>query len=105
MTSERQRHLRRERQSVERRRAGKQGDARETQRLQVEADMRRSFAQKRRRHIEAFVLWGVAVVIAATHLIEHTGALRIMSLSLEDLLIGWPVAGILGVAGGIIYGT
>ncbi len=36
---------------------------------------------------------------------EHAEVLRLMSPTLEDLVIGWPTAALLALAGGIVYGT
>ena len=33
------------------------------------------------------------------------GALRLMALAMENLCTGWPMAGLVAVIGGIIYGT
>ncbi len=105
MGSARERQLRRERKAVARRRAGREHNAEETRRQQASATLRRGYAHKRRRHITAASMWAVAGVMAITHGIEHAGALRIMSPGLEDLLIGWPMAVVLALAGAFVYGT
>ena len=79
--------------------------ARETQRQQAQAAARRDYSLRRRRHTQAWALWIVAIVMAVAHLFEHAGAVRLMTPALEDLLIGWPMAGLLAIIGGILYGT
>lgn len=105
MTAGRKRQLRRQRQGVERRRAAHEHDARETQRQQVAAELRQAYVQHHRRHIAAFSMWALAVILAVSHIFEHTGTLRLMSPGLEDILIGWPMAGVLAVSGAFVYGT
>jgi len=90
---------------VERRRSAEEVDAKETQRLQAIAAAQRDLAAAQRRHRRAYALWVLAVILAVTHLFEHTNSIRLMSSGLEDLLIGWPMAIVLGIAGGIVYGT
>lgn len=80
-------------------------EARATQRQQEIAAAQRDFADRRRRHRIAYVLWVVAVVLAVTHLLEHTDSIQLMSRGLEDLLLGWPMAGALAIVGGVVYGT
>ena len=104
MSSARQRQLRRERQQVDRRRTAREPIARETQRRQAEAAIRSDFQRQRRRHAIAYLLLALAVVIAIGHFFEHWGAVELMAPALQDLLIGWPMAGLLAVTAAIIYG-
>ena len=104
MPSERQRQLHRERKSLARRQQARQAEARETQRQQAAAEARRAFAHRRHRHVAAFSIWALAVVMAVTHVFEHAGTLRIMSPGLEDFFIGWPMAAVLGIVGAVAYG-
>ena len=55
--------------------------------------------------IEAFILFGLAILVAVGHIFEHGGGIRLMSPGLQDLLIGYPTAGILAVMGAIRFGT
>lgn len=105
MSSERSRQLRKAKKEVERRRAGRQIDAQETQRQQAMAAARAEWAERERRHRMAYALWVLAVILAVSHIFEHTGTINLMSSGLEDLLIGWPMAGLLAIVGGIVYGT
>lgn len=41
----------------------------------------------------------VAVVLVPTHLAEHAGTLDPLPGNLEDLLLGFPMAGVLGISG------
>ena len=43
-------------------------------------------------------------MVAVTHILEHAGVFQVMSPGLQDLLIGYPTAGIIAVAGGIVLG-
>ena len=80
-------------------------DARETQRQQALAAARHDFARQVRRHRAAYALWVLAIVLAVSHIFEHTNTIRLMSPGAEDVLIGWPMAGVLALVGGIVYGT
>ena len=57
-----------------------------------------------RRRIAAHSVVGILLIVLAaalvpTHLAEHAGAIRLMPPAWEDLLIGFPTAGILIIAG------
>ncbi len=104
MSSARQRQLRQERQRVDRRRSARETVAGETQRQQAAAAIRHDYTRQRRRHIAAYVLFALAVLIAVTHLLEHWGVFQLMAPTLQDLLLGWPMAGVLGIAGAIVHG-
>ena len=105
MLSTRARQLRREKKQVERRRSAHEVDARETQRQQAMAAAQHDLAQRERRHLMAYALWVLAGVLAVSHFFEHTNTIRLMSSGLEDIFIGWPMAGGLAVVGAIVYGT
>lgn len=45
------------------------------------------------------VLLLLAATLIPTHLAEHAGAIRLMPQNLEDVLIGFPTAAVLGIAG------
>lgn len=105
MSSTRARHLRKVKKQVERGRAARLLDARETQRQQEIAAIQADWAQRDRRHRKAYALWIAAVVVAVSHVFEHTGTIQLMSSGLEDLLLGWPMAAVLAIIGGVVYGT
>lgn len=100
-----QRQARRQKQAVDRRRSARDEVAHETQRLQQAAEFRRDFKRRQRRHVAAYALWIIAAIIAIGHFFEHAGTVQIVSASFQDLAIGWPMAGVLAIAGGVIYGT
>ena len=41
----------------------------------------------------------LAAALVVTHQAEHAGVIALMPRNLEDLLIGFPMAGIVGIAG------
>lgn len=71
---------------------GDRGRAPATPAERAEQSRRRAL---RRRAGQALLL--VALVMAVTHLFEHAGVLRFMPLGAEDLLLGWPMAGLLAI--------
>lgn len=72
---------------------------------QAEAEARRRrYRTRRRRRVAAWALFALAAVVAITHILEHAGAFQVMSPGLEDLLIGYPSAMLVAVAGGIVLG-
>lgn len=105
MSSVRARQLRKARKEVERRRAGREVDARETQRQQEMAAALAEWAQRERHHRMAYAIWVFAFFLAVSHVFEHAGTINLLSSGLEDLLLGWPMAGALAIVGGIVYGT
>jgi uncharacterized membrane protein len=105
MTSNRARQLKRERQRLRRNQVARDHDTRQMQQQQSIAAARRDWSQKRRRHAIAYVMLGIAALLAVSHAFEHFGMFHLMSAGLEDLLIGWPMAAVLAISGAIIYGT
>lgn len=98
---------RRQRQQVERRRERQQAEARKTQQQQAEAAIRDDFSRRRRRHAVAYMLLILAGVLAVYHLFEHLDIVPAMtgSSGLDDIVAGWPLAGLLAITGAIKYGT
>jgi hypothetical protein len=107
MGSSRRRQLRRERQQVERRRSRREGEARKAQEQQEAAAARQDLSRRRRRHAVAYMLFILGAVMAVYHVFEHIDVVPPMTTSsaLDDVLVGWPMAGVLAVTGGIVYGT
>lgn len=105
MASNRRRQLKRERQQLDRRKTAQRSGARETQAQQKVAAAQLDIARRHRRHVQAYVLYGIAIVIAVGHFFEHAHAFQLMSPGLEDLLIGWPMAAFLALVGAMRYGT
>ena len=53
-----------------------------------------------RRRVLSWVLFGLAVVVAVTHLFAHAGARVVpMGMGKQDLLLGYPMAGVLFLMG------
>lgn len=97
---------RQERHARRRRVQAQQNQAQQTQRAQAEAaERRRRHLSWRRRKIMAWSLFGLAILVAVTHILEHLGAFQVMSPGLQDLFIGYPMAIALGVAAAIVAGT
>lgn len=89
---------RRERHEHRRRRRVRDERARTTQAAQDHAaTLRAEFARRTRRRNTSIVLFAVAVVMAVAHFFEHLGVVNLFSPGLEDVLIGWPMAGVLAV--------
>lgn len=105
MGSNRRRQLKRERRQLDRRKTAQRSGARETQAQQKVASAQLDLAHRHRRHMQAYALYGVAVVIAIGHFFEHANVFHLMSPGLEDLLIGWPIAALLALVGAMRYGT
>lgn len=105
MTSERAKQRRHEAHERKRREASKELQAQETQRQQAEAAARREFEQRRRRHVKAYVLFAMAALLAVSHFFQHAGLIEPLPPAMADLLIGWPMAALLALVGGIVYGV
>lgn len=82
-----------------------QRPSREQEQRAQEAQRQVRYRKQRRRRALATVLFIVAGVLAVSHVFEHFGAFQVMSPGLEDLLIGWPMAGALAVVAGIMWGA
>jgi hypothetical protein len=65
---------------------------------------RERFVRRRRRRGVAIGLFVLSPVIAITHILEHLGKFQLMSPAAEDLFIGWPMAFVLLIVGGILWG-
>lgn len=64
-----------------------------------------AYRRQRRRRVLAMVLFGVAALVVASHLLEHLGVLRLMSPTAQDVFVGYPTAGLLAIFGGILWGV
>ena len=93
---------RRERHHQRRRQRARDERAQTTQAAQDQAAVfRAEFARRTRRRNTSMVLFAVAVVMAVAHFFEHLGVINLFSPGLEDILIGWPMAGVLAVIAAI----
>lgn len=105
MVASRSRQLRRERQQIKRRRSQREAEARETHARQARAALHKDFSRQRRRRAISCMLFILAGVMAVYHLFEHLDVVPPMtgSSGLDDLVVGWPLAGLLGITGAIMY--
>lgn len=78
--------------------------ARKTQAAQQKASQRKQLtvAQYRRRRIFGWSLVGLGVVVGVSHWLAHIQVWSFASQGVMDLVAGYPMAVILGVAGSII---
>ncbi len=79
----------------------RRAQARETQVAQEKAEKKMTPEQYTRRRIFGWALVALAVLVGVTHWLAHLGALYEDS-GLYDLTIGYPTAGLLGIAGAIV---
>jgi hypothetical protein len=74
--------------------------ARETQAAQKQAETRKmTLAAYRRWRILGWTLVGMGVIVGVQHLISHLGVFNLISPGVDDIVVGYPMAGALGVAG------
>ena len=59
---------------------------------------------RKRRRAAAYSLFAAAGIVAASHVLEHLGVIRLFNPTAEDLLLGYPTAGVLAVVGAISLG-
>jgi hypothetical protein len=86
-----------------RREKAKQARARETQAAQREAEAKKiSPAAYTRRRFLGWGLVALAVVVFVQHLMTHLGFFHVISPGWDDLVVGYPMALLLGVGGAII---
>jgi hypothetical protein len=60
------------------------------------------YQRERRRRIAGWALVGIGAVMAVVHMITHLGRLQIIGM--QDLLIGYPMAAVLTLAGFLLVG-
>jgi hypothetical protein len=61
-----------------------------------------AYRRERRRRILGWVLVALGVLMAAVHMVSHLGRLKIVGY--QDLLIGYPMAAVLVLAGFMVVG-
>jgi len=77
--------------------------ARETQAAQRQAGSKKiSPTAYRRRRILGWTLVVLAIVVGVSHWMEHLGMFSFASEGIEDLVAGYPLAGVLGIASVIV---
>lgn len=59
-------------------------------------------AAYRRRRVIGWTLVALGVVVFAQHLVHHMGFFTLVSPGVDDLIAGYPLAGILAVGGAIL---
>lgn len=98
---------RRRRVDVELRRKREREEQRshETQLAQQAAAFRAEWRKKQRHKVFAYVMFALAPIVVVTHILGHADVIRLFNPRLEDLLIGYPTAFAMVVAGAIALGT
>lgn len=77
--------------------------ARATRAAQREADQRKlTSTQYRRRRVLGWSLVGLGVAVFLQHLVSHAGFFTLVSPGVDDVIAGYPLAGLLAVAGAIV---
>lgn len=85
---------------LKRRRQYEQLTAAEQRRRDAQADIDRQLRRWPRRRIAAWALFVLGGLVAIQHIIAHAGFRPIpVSMGWQDLLIGYPMAGVLLIAG------
>lgn len=57
-----------------------------------------------RRRWAGWVLLGLSVVMIVVHFLAHVGTIKLFSLSLQDVLIGYPTAAVLVLVAVLLLG-
>ncbi len=74
----------------------------------TQAAQRRAEATKltpaayQRRRVLGWSLVALGVVVGLQHLVAHLGFFNVISPGVDDLVVGYPLAGLLGIAGAIV---
>lgn len=82
--------------------------AAETQALMTQAAQRRAEATKltpaayQRRRVLGWSLVALGVVVGLQHLVAHLGFFNVISPGVDDIVAGYPLAGLLGIVGAIV---
>ena len=79
--------------------------ARTTQGAQQQAEKHKktmTLAAYRRRRVLGWTAVVLGVVVGAQHLVQHMGFLTLVSPGVDDLIAGYPLAGLLGIGGAIL---
>ena len=70
------------------------------------ADLNKQFKHARRRMLVSGALAAVALIVGIQHLVAHAGWRPIpIGMGVQDLLIGYPVAGLIGLAALFVWGS
>jgi hypothetical protein len=80
-----------------------EGQARETQAAQKQAERRQLTPEAyQRRRVFGWSLVVLAVVVGFQHLLSHMGFFTLISRGWDDLVAGYPLAALLGIGGAIV---
>lgn len=93
------------RKSKPRSKRGKAGEARgrATQTAQARAKARKlTPASYARRRVIGWTLVVLGVIVFVQHLISHAGFFTLISRGWDDLVAGYPLAGVLGLGGALL---
>lgn len=82
-----------------RRKPSAQAKGTQVEQARAETLRTRSYATYRRRRFASWALIIAGVVVGVSHWFEHFGLIKIFSLGVEDLLIGYPTAALLAIVG------
>ena len=73
---------------------------------QRQREIARQLSPWTRRRIAGLLLFGLGSLIAIQHMMAHLGWRPVpMSMGWQDLLVGYPMAGLLAVLGAIVLGA
>lgn len=91
------------RRTSKRRNKSREAQARATQASQQQAEKSYvSLQSYQRRRVFGWTLVVLGIVVGVQHLIAHVGLWTLISPGWDDLVAGYPMAGVLGIAGAIV---
>ena len=77
--------------------------ARQAQATQRQAEKKKlSYAQYRRRRVLGWSLVTLGVLLAVSHWLQHVQLYTLVPQGVADLLLGYPMAALLGVGGAMV---
>lgn len=75
----------------------------EQERARVQRDIDRQLAGWSKRRILSWSLFGLALLVVVQHLLAHSGWRPLpISMGWQDILVGYPTAGLLAVLGAVL---
>lgn len=88
---------------VRRRDKADEARARETRAAQRRAEEGKlTLPAYRRRRLLGWSLVTLGVIVGVQHFISHLGVFSLISPGVDDIVAGYPLAGLLGIAGAIV---
>ena len=91
--------------SASRKRRDRTADARarETQATQRRAEAKKTtLAEYRHRRFLGWALVSLGIAVGVQHLLSHWGLFTVISRGWDDLAVGYPMAGLLAIAGTVV---